>query len=154
VTEALGLAGFFLACLAAGASGAIWSPGAWYERLRKPAWRPPNWLFPPAWAVLYAMMAVAAWLVWRRVGLGPALLPWFVQLGLNFAWSWLFFGLRRPGWALAELALLWLALLWTIAAFAPVHPIAAWLLAPYLAWVSFAGALNLSILRLNGARPA
>jgi tryptophan-rich sensory protein len=104
--------------------------------------------------VLYAMMAVAAWLVWRRVGLGPAVLPWFVQLGLNFAWSWIFFGLRRPGWALAELVLLWLAILWTIAAFAAVHPLAAWLLAPYLGWVSFAGALNLSILRLNGARPA
>ena len=154
MTGVLAFIGFLGACLAAGSSGAIWGPGDWYERLRKPFWRPPNWLFPPAWALLYAMMAAAAWLVWREQGLGAALIPWFVQLGFNFAWSWVFFGLRRPGWAFAELCLLWLAIAVTILAFAPVSALAAWLLAPYLAWVTFAGALNLSIWRLNGGAPA
>jgi tryptophan-rich sensory protein len=154
MTEALALVGFFFACLIAAGSGAIWAPGDWYERLRKPSWRPPNWLFPIAWAVLYAMMAVAAWLVWRRDGFGLPIWVWVAQLVLNGAWSWFFFGLRRPDWAFAELAALWLAVAATILVFAPVHPWAAWLLAPYLVWVSFAGVLNLAIWRMNGPRPA
>ena len=111
-------------------------------------------MFPIAWAVLYAVIAVAAWLVWRRVGLAPPVWAWFGQLVLNAAWSWVFFGLRRPDWAFWEVSALWLAVAGTLAAFAPVHAGAAWLMAPYLAWVSFAGALNLAVWRLNGARPA
>ena len=154
MTEALALVGFFAVCLVAAGTGAIWAPGEWYERLRKPSWRPPNWVFPPAWALLYAAMALAAWLVWRRAGFGPPLALWGAQLALNAAWSWVFFGLRRPDLAFAELAALWLAVAATLAAFAPVHAAAAWLMAPYLAWVTFAGALNLAIWRLNGPRPA
>lgn len=154
MTEALALVGFFAACLVAGASGAVWGPGEWYRRLRKPAWNPPDWLFPIAWAALYAAIAVAAWLVWRRVGLAAPVWLWFGQLLLNGAWSWVFFGLRRPALAFAELTALWIAVAGTVAAFAGVHAGAAWLMAPYLVWVTFAGALNLAIWRLNGPRPA
>jgi tryptophan-rich sensory protein len=154
VTDALALVGFFLACFVAAGTGAIWGPGDWYERLRKPSWRPPNWLFPIAWSVLYAMMAVAAWLVWQRDGIGLPIWIWVGQLCLNGAWSWLFFGLRRPDLAFFELLALWLAVAATILAFAPIHAVAAWMLAPYLAWVSFAGVLNLEMWRLNGARPS
>jgi tryptophan-rich sensory protein len=116
---------------------------------------PPNWLFPVAWTVLYVMIAVAGWLVWREAGFAGAPLAlglWAVQLVLNAAWSWIFFGLRRMDWALADLAALWLAILATILAFAPVSAAAAWLMAPYLAWVSFAGVLNLAMVRLNRRR--
>lgn len=154
MTDALGLLGFIMACMVAGASGAVWGPGTWYERLRKPSWRPPNWLFPPAWAVLYMMIAVSAWMIWRTRGYGPELVPWFVQLGFNFLWSFFFFGLRRPDLAFADLACLWLSIAWTILAFAAVSEVAAWLLVPYLGWVTFAGALNLALWRMNGSRPA
>ena len=150
----LGLLGFFAACFAAASSGAIFKPGDWYEGLAKPPWRPPNWLFAPAWTVLYAMIAVAGWLVWRRAGFagaGTALAIYGVQLLFNAAWSGLFFGLRRPDLAFAELVLLWLSILATILAFAPIDATAAWLMAPYLAWVSFAGALNWSIWQRNRA---
>jgi tryptophan-rich sensory protein len=155
LTTTLGLLGFLGACFVAASTGAIFKPGPWYEALAKPSWRPPNWLFPPAWAVLYILMAIAAWLVWREAGFAGAplaLMLWFAQLALNAAWSWIFFGLRRMDWALADLAALWLAILATILAFAPVSAAAAWLMAPYLAWVSFAGVLNLAMVRLNRRR--
>ncbi|MDO9707562.1 TspO/MBR family protein [Paracraurococcus lichenis] len=151
----LGLIGFLACCYLAASTGAFFRPGPWYEGLAKPAWNPPNWLFPIAWAVLYTMMAVAVWLVWREAGFagaGLALGLWFLQLALNAAWSWLFFGLKRMDLALAELCALWLAILATIVTFAAVSPLAAWLLAPYLAWVSFAGVLNAKLLQLNRAR--
>jgi tryptophan-rich sensory protein len=145
---------FFAACVATAASGAIFTPGPWYAALRKPRWCPPDWLFAPAWAVLFCMIAVAGWLVWRAAGFGPALVAYAVQLALNFAWSWLFFGLRRPDLAFLELCALWASIALCIALFAPISALAAWLFAPYLAWVGFAGALNLALWRLNGARPA
>jgi tryptophan-rich sensory protein len=148
------LGGFFAACFATAASGAIFTPGAWYEGLKKPWWRPPNWLFGPAWAVLFCCIAVAGWLVWRQAGFGLALAVYAVQLGLNFAWSWLFFGMRRPDLAFWDLCALWVSIAVCIALFAPVSATAAWLFVPYLAWVSFAGVLNLTMWRLNGARPA
>ena len=154
-TATLGLIGFLAACFAAASTGAFFKPGAWYEGLNKPAWRPPNWLFPPAWAVLYVMMAVAAWLVWREAGFRGApmgLLLWCVQLALNAAWSWIFFGMKRMDLAFAELAVLWLAILATLLAFAMVSATAAWLMVPYLAWVTFAGVLNLTMWRLNRDR--
>jgi tryptophan-rich sensory protein len=155
MTATAGLIGFLLACFAAAATGAIFKPGAWYEGLAKPAWNPPNWLFPPAWAVLYVMMAVAAWLVWRQAGFAGAplaLLLWGVQLVLNAAWSWIFFGMKRMDLAFIELVALWLTILATTLAFALVSATAVWLMAPYLAWVTFAGALNLKLWQLNRAR--
>jgi benzodiazapine receptor len=152
LASGLGLAGFVAVNLAAAMSGHFFRPGEWYERLAKPWWRPPNWLFPPAWAVLYLTIAVSGWLVWREAGFAGAALPlaiYAVQLVLNATWSGVFFGLRRIDLALANLVLLWLSIAATIAAFHPVHAGADWLLVPYLAWVTFAGALNLAILRLN-----
>ena len=109
-------------------------------------------MFGPVWTVLYAMMAVAAWLVWRDKGLAGARLPlalFGVQLALNAAWSWLFFGFRMPGVAFAELVALCLAIVATVAAFWRTVPVAAWLMVPYLAWCTFAAALNFALWRLN-----
>ena len=148
----LALVGWILLCFAAASPGGFFGPGEWYASLKKPAWNPPGWIFGPVWSALYTMMAVAAWLVWRQVGFaarrGP-LLSFLVQLALNAVWTPLFFGLHWPGMAFAEISLLWLAIAWTIAAFVRVHRTAAWLLVPYLAWVSFATVLNGTLWRLN-----
>ncbi|MGG5810135.1 TspO/MBR family protein [Falsiroseomonas sp. CW058] len=143
------LVGFLGACFAAATTGALFKPGAWYDRLDRPSWLPPDWLFPVAWSVLYVMIAVAAWLVWRADGFGPPLWLWWLQLALNAAWSVLFFGIRRLGLAFAEAVALWASILGCILAFAPVSPAAAWLMVPYLAWVSFACVLNWSMWRRN-----
>ncbi len=147
----LALVGFVAACLAAASTGAVFKPGAWYARLRKPSFNPPDWLFPIAWAVLFLMIAVSGWLVWRVTGFGAEVALWFGSLLLNSAWSWLFFGRRRMDLALAELAVFWVSILAMILAFAPVSAAAAWLLVPYLVWVSFAGVLNWTLWRLNPA---
>lgn len=152
VRSAFALAGWLLLCFAAAALGSQFSPGDWYASLRKPPWNPPDWLFGPVWTALYTMMAVAAWLVWRQGGWNKQrkpLLLFLAQLVLNAAWTPLFFGLRRPDVAFAAIALLWLAIAATLLAFRPVSRAAAWLLAPYLAWVSFAAALNFTLWRLN-----
>jgi len=127
-------------------------PGEWYASLEKPSWNPPNWIFGPAWTALYAMMAVAAWLVWRRGGFAAQALPlaaFLVQLLLNALWSWLFFGLKNPGLAFAEIVALWVAIATTLLLFRRPSATAAWLLAPYLAWVTFASLLNFTLWRLN-----
>lgn len=137
---------------AAASSGVLFRPGEWYERLDKPWWTPPNWLFGPAWSVLYMMSALAAWLVWLRGDTAALVVPlglYMVQLALNAAWSGLFFGLRRPDLAFAELIVMWIAILATIVAFAAVRTDAALLMLPYLAWVTFAGALNFAVWRRN-----
>lgn len=152
MSTALGLVPFVLACLAAAASGAVFRPGAWYESLRQPSWRPPNYLFGPVWLVLYIMIAVAGWLVWREAGLAGAALPlalYALQLALNALWSWLAFKRHRLDLAALDMAALWLAIAATIWAFHPISPTAGWLLVPYLAWVSFALALNVKLWRLN-----
>lgn len=126
--------------------------GPWYDALRKPPFQPPKWVFGPVWTVLYAAMAVAAWRVWRRAGWDGARGPltlFLVQLALNVAWSWLFFAWRRPDLASVEIVVLWLAILATLLAFLRVDRAAAWLLAPYLAWVTFATALTIALWRLN-----
>ena len=125
----------------------------WYAGLAKPSFNPPGWLFGPAWTVLYLMMAVAAWLVWKQ-GLGVpgvklALVVFLAQLILNSLWSILFFGLRSPRAGLAEIVVMWLAILATIIMFFRVSSLAGLLLLPYIAWVTFAAILNAAILRLN-----
>jgi tryptophan-rich sensory protein len=124
----------------------------WYAGLAKPSWRPPNWAFAPAWTVIYTLMAFAAWIVWNRhetLFVLPALCVFGIQLALNAAWSAIFFGLRRPGLAVIEIACLWVAILATVIQFWRIAPLAGWLLVPYLAWVSFAMVLNFTIWRMN-----
>ena len=125
----------------------------WYKGLAKPSFNPPNWLFGPAWTVLYLLMAVAAWLVWKQ-GLGAAgvklaLAAFLFQLVLNCLWSILFFGVRSPLAGLVDIVAMWLAILATIVLFFRVSVPAGALLLPYIAWVSFAALLNAAILRLN-----
>jgi translocator protein len=148
----LALVGWLALCYSAASLGAVFMPGEWYAALKKPSWNPPAWIFGPVWTALYAMMAVAAWLVWKRGGWakqrGPLML-FLVQLALNAAWTPLFFGLHWTGVACAEIVLLWLAIAATLATFRPVSRAAAWLLAPYLLWVGFATMLNFALWRLN-----
>lgn len=151
----LGLLGFIAANFAAALSGALFTPGEWYRGLAKPRWNPPDWLFGPAWAVLYTMIAVSGWLVWRDHGFAGAAVPlaaYGVQLLLNAAWSAIFFGMRRPDLAFVELVVFWVAILVTLVLFWPLQRTAALLLAPYLAWVTFAGVLNLTLWRMNAGR--
>jgi tryptophan-rich sensory protein len=152
------IAGLLVAVVAAQAVGALSGVAAggdlvrFYDELRKPAGTPPPAAFGPAWTVLYLLMGVAAWLVWRE-GItrrtATALGLFAFQLALNFAWSLIFFGQQRVGVALIEIAVLWLAILATIVAFWRVRPLAGALLVPYLVWVSFATYLNAGIWRLN-----
>lgn len=149
-----GLAAFLLLVALVSAAGG-WatssSVGTWYAALAKPSFNPPGWVFGPVWTVLYAMIAVAGWRLWRRGGPASrrALTAWYVQLVLNLAWSFLFFGGRMIGWALAEIVLLAAAIAAAIALAWRVDRMAAWLLVPYLAWVSFATLLNAALWRLN-----
>jgi benzodiazapine receptor len=145
---------FFAICLGAGGLGSFFTANSvrdWYPRLRKPAGTPPSWLFGPVWTTLYVLMAISAWLVWRQYGIGarPALLIFFAQLALNVAWSGIFFGSRMPGVALAEIVILWLAIIFNIVLFYWLLPAAALLLLPYLLWVTYATYLNFGIWRLN-----
>jgi tryptophan-rich sensory protein len=154
----LALIGFIGLALAAGAVGALVSPGvapqagAWYAGLAKPAWAPPNTWFAPTWTVLYVLMGTSAWLIWHERyhrNRGAALLAYAVQLLLNATWAPAFFGARNVGAGLFVEIALWLAIVWTLREFSRVRPLAAVLLVPYLAWVSFAMALNFSIWRQN-----
>jgi len=127
---------------------------SWYKNLAKPAWTPPNWLFGPVWTILYITMAISAWLVWRDIGLSKAAIPlaiFALQLILNALWSWLFFGAHNPGAAMVEIVALWAAILATIILFWRITPLAGALMLPYIAWVTFASALNFAIWRLYGA---
>lgn len=152
----LNLAIFIAATTATATGGAIFRPGVWYAELRKPSWTPPNWLFGPVWLVLYGMIAVSGWLITEAFGWRFAVAPlavYALQLALNFLWSAVFFGLRRIGLALVEICGLWLSVAACIALFRPIDPVAAWLLVPYLFWVSYAAALNAAIWALNRPRP-
>lgn len=126
-------------------------PG-WYAGLAKPGWTPPDWVFAPVWISLYILMAVAAWLVWEQRRTSPVALPlvvFLLQLTLNIVWSALFFHFRLPGVAMLEIIVLWFIILFTLILFWRVKPLAGWLLAPYLLWVAYAAALNITIWRLN-----
>jgi tryptophan-rich sensory protein len=143
---------FLLLVVITAAIAGSFEAGVWYFTINKPGWTPPAWLFGPVWSVLYVLMALAMWLVWdsrhdSRVG---ALIWWLIQLFLNAAWSWLFFGLTRSGWALAEMLLLIGIVIFCIKVFSTSSRLAAALMLPYLLWLMFAWALNFSIWRLNG----
>jgi len=151
-TQWIGLAAWVLVSFAPGWIGARWTPGAWYAGLVKPALTPPGVVFPVVWTTLYALMGVAAWLVWRRAGFAGAAWPLglvLAQLVLNGLWSWLFFGAQRPGAAFVEVVVLWLLILATTVGFWRRLPAAGALLVPYLVWVGFASWLNLRIWTLN-----
>jgi benzodiazapine receptor len=150
--DALGLLAFIALCFGASVLGGLAvhsAPADWYPGLVKPAWTPPGWLFGPVWTLLYPMVALAGFLAWRegRTRRGP--LVYLVQLALNLAWPWLFFGARRLDVAFATIMLLCLAIAATIAAFWRIDRRASLLLLPYLAWVVFAAALNHAIWKLN-----
>lgn len=125
----------------------------WYASLQKPNWNPPNWLFGPVWTTLYILMGIAAYLVWKTITASAfkkwGLLLYSLQLVLNLFWSYLFFTRHQLGTALIEIVVLWLTILCTIIAFSKVNKTAAWLLVPYISWVSFATILNYTIWQLN-----
>jgi tryptophan-rich sensory protein len=156
------LLGFLAACFFVGGISSTFSVAAipqWYAALSKPSFNPPNWVFGPAWTLLYTLMAIAAWLVWKQPISAPGsaalrtagLRLWWLQLLLNFAWSWIFFHQHQLAGALFEIVLLWLAIVATTVLFVKVSRLAAWLMAPYVAWVAFASVLTYEIWRLNAA---
>jgi tryptophan-rich sensory protein len=151
----LALIGWLVLCFAVAGISSIFSAHGiptWYAELVKPALNPPNWVFAPVWIALYALMAIAAWLVWKTRPSGcrlRGLRLFFVQLWFNLLWSWIFFSRHQAGTAFIDIAVLWIAILLTLLNFRKVSVTAAWLLAPYLAWVAFAGYLNLALWRLN-----
>jgi tryptophan-rich sensory protein len=152
--QVLGLVGWVLVTFVAAAIGSAASieAGPFYTALVRPGWAPPAWLFGPVWTALYALMAIAAWLVWRVGGFRQArtaLTLFLVQLALNALWSWLFFGWRQGGAAFAEILVLLAAIVATVVAFWRIRPLAGALLLPYLAWVGFATVLNWSVWQLN-----
>ena len=138
-----GVAGFFTA---SGVEG-------WYATANKPWFNPPNWIFAPVWTVLYILMGFALFLIWKSQVANQfkqtALILFTVQLTLNFFWSLIFFKMQQPGWAFIEITAMWLAIIFTIFWFGKISSTAAWLLVPYICWVSFAAVLNYAIWKLN-----
>lgn len=137
------------ACGAAAATGALFSPGEWYEGLDKPGWTPPNWAFPIAWTIMYVCMALAAMRVAPLAGSAMAMGFWAIQVTLNALWSPVFFGLKRMRAALVVVSLMWVAVAATLFSFFRLDTVAGLLFLPYLTWVTIAAALNLSVLRRN-----
>lgn len=148
-------------CEAAGFIGSVFTMPAiegWYKFIQKPSFSPPNWIFAPVWTILFALMGIALFIVWssyektsdkkQKAQARSAIIIFFVQLIVNILWSVLFFGLQNPGAAFAEIIILWFEIAITIYAFARVSRTAAWLLVPYLLWVSFAAYLNYAIWQL------
>ena len=154
--QLLGLAGWLAASFVTGGIGAVASASAasFYGGLAQPSWAPPAWVFGPVWTVLYILMGVAAWLVWREHGFrgaAVALRLYVAQLVANALWTWIFFAWHQGALSLAEIVVLWLLIASTLLAFWRLHRLAALLLVPYLAWVSFATGLTFSLWRLNPA---
>jgi translocator protein len=133
-----------------GSAATLENVRTWYPTLTKPTWNPPNWIFGPVWTTLYLLMGTAAWRVWRY---GPAVRPlvigYFAHLLANALWSIVFFGLKQPAWALADIVVLWGLLVWLLTGFWRTDRLAGVLWLPYVLWVTFAGALNIAIVRLN-----
>ena len=142
---------FLCACAAAGATGGLFQPGDWYKSLNKPNWTPPDWLFPVAWSTLYLCIAGAGARVAGMDGSGLALALWSLQIALNTLWTPVFFGLKMIRGGMVVLAALWVAVAACMVALWMVDWIAGLLFVPYLAWVTTAGALNFSVMRLNPA---
>ncbi|HKJ93112.1 MAG TPA: TspO/MBR family protein [Longimicrobiales bacterium] len=149
--DVLGILAFLGLVAVTAALGSVYTsmsiPG-WYGTLPKPDWTPPAWVFGPVWTTLYLLMAAAGWLVWRPAGFRGARLAltlFVVQLAFNVGWSLLFFGMRQPALALAEIVVLWLVIVWTMIVFWRHRPLAGMLFVPYVAWVAFAGVLNAAI---------
>ena len=152
--QLIGLLGWLFLSFAAAAIGAVASAeaAAFYAQLMRPSWAPPGWLFAPVWVTLYALMGVAAWLVWRGHGFKggrSALTLFVVQLAVNALWTWVFFVWHLGALAFADVILLWCLIVATAASFRRLNALAAVLLLPYLAWVTFASALTFSAWRLN-----
>ena len=156
--QIFGLVAWLVLCFGASAIGSSFTMpeiDGWFATLEKPSFNPPNWLFGPVWGVLFLLMAVSAWLVWRRFGFArapAAMLVFFVQLIANVMWSILFFGLHSPSMAFYWICVLWSLIFSTIMLFWKKSSLAGTLLIPYLAWVTFAGLLNFWIWRLNAAQ--
>ena len=138
---------------ASGAYFTVTGTGSWYQTLDKPSWNPPSWVFGPVWTTLYILMGIAMFLIWKSDApeklKRKATIFWGVQLVFNFLWSFLFFGQQQIFGALLEIVVLWVLILLTIFAFARVSKLAAWLLVPYISWVSFATILTYTIWDLN-----
>lgn len=149
MTRYVGLLVFAALVLAAAYSGMSYLPGPFYEALQKPAWTPPDAAFPVVWTILYVLIALAGWIVWRAQGFGPLLWLWLLQLALNAAWSYLMFGQKQITPALIDMGALWLAILAFVIAAWPVRRSASLLFLPYFLWVTLAFALNFEIWRLN-----
>jgi len=141
--------------LVGGISGFFTTSGvdSWYAVANKPWFNPPNWIFAPVWTALYILMGISLFLIWKSDGNKEvkqiALILFALQLTLNFFWSLIFFKMQQPGWALIEIVAMWLAILFTIIWFGKINTHAAWLLVPYISWVSFAMVLNYAIWKLN-----
>ncbi len=145
-----------LICEVVGISSGLLSAAGlngWFDTLQKPSWNPPSWLFGPVWTTLYFMMGLALWQVWKSEKPEPqkrrAMLVFALQLFLNFWWSLIFFEFHQPGLAFLDIMLMLATIIWTIFLFAPMSRAAAWLLVPYVSWVSFAAILNYTIYLLN-----
>ncbi len=125
----------------------------WYAIANKPWFNPPNWIFAPVWTMLYILMGISLFIIWKsetdKILKQTAVTLFIIQLTLNFFWSFVFFKLQLPGWAFAEIILMWVMILLTIIWFGKISSTAAWLLVPYICWVSFAAVLNYSIWKLN-----
>lgn len=152
--QIVGLVGWLVVSFIAAAIGGVASiqAGPFYTDLVRPEWAPPASIFGPVWTVLYILMGIAAWLVWRVGGFRAARLAltlFLVELALNALWSWLFFGLHRGALAFADILFLWVLLVATLIAFWRVRPLAGAQLVPYLLWVTFASALNYTVWQLN-----
>jgi tryptophan-rich sensory protein len=129
----------------------------WFQTINKPSWQPPNWVFGPVWTVLYVMMGIAFYLVWKKEApkgsKRMAITLWIIQLVFNFFWSFIFFKKHQLDWALGEILILWFFILLTILYFARISKLAAWLMVPYICWVSFASLLTFTIYELNPLSP-
>jgi translocator protein len=134
--------------------GLLTDLGPWYQRLKQPRWKPPDWAFGPIWTLIFAAAAAASVIAWQRAPTSADRVCMVSQFALNGAfnifWSVLYFRVKRPDWALVELVFLWLSIAALIVTMAPYAPVSSWLLAPYLVWVTTAGALNWTTIRLNG----
>ncbi len=150
--SALVLLLFVFLVFSAAFAGSRFLPGEWYKNLQKPSWTPPDRLFAPVWTILYLMIAVSGWLVWREAGFSAALFPfilYLLQLVLNALWSWLFFGLHKPAAAFVDITILWFSILLLIVLFLQISKPAWILLIPYLVWVTYAATLNYCLWRMN-----